>query len=100
MTQVTITHVAPKTLEQKREYYKNQIREVDARKAALKADIHAVSTNSTARSQIEDMDAYLVSAKERLVAFQTQRDTLQRSLTRVNGMIKNRNREKSGRKTI
>jgi hypothetical protein len=99
-TEVVITIIKPKTIEQMREYYKRQIADVDMMRDKLRADIHAVSTNATARGQISDMESYLSSSKERLVAFQNQRETWQRALTRINGTIKNKNRQNSGRESI
>lgn len=96
--EVEIRLIAPKTLEQKRQYLINQIADVDKRQKENKADLNAVSTNSTARQQIDNMGKYVSGMKDRISAYKNKRQTLVRQLTRLNLTIKNRNMALSGRK--
>lgn len=94
---VGIKKVAPKTLDQKREFLKREIEKVDADKQAVKDDLHAVSTNRIARSRVRDMPLFIKRSHERIQAYNNKRTALVHALSRVNAAIKNRNREKSGR---
>ena len=95
--EINITKVKPTSLKQQREYYKQQIADVDSKVAEIKADIHAVSTNAYARRSLSDPDGYITQQKDRLAAFRRRRDAYTRQLSRINKTIKNVNRETSGR---